>query len=262
MKILTKFTIPATIIGLCFAVAGQAGAQISTINSVDVTTRELNDVPGATLTSFNLYPSIILFGETGVSAPTGFANNDTWQFSSNGGTSAYQFQNNDYFYASMTLQLTGSPSTPRKEAGFVFNTASTGTIQFIVDTDAHEVVQFGGISFYSFSANNIVSYNSGNSINLGVQYFKAPDGNNAVEFFANGNASPITEFAPGAGIGNGSTLGGYFQIANDPLNPANSGSAVFQNISIGPAPEPSSFALLGMGIAVLGVVMLGRRSLV
>jgi hypothetical protein len=262
MKILAKFTIPAAIIGLCFATAGQADAQISTINSVDVTTRQLNDVPGATLTSFNLYPSVILFGETGVSAPTGFANNDAWQFSSNGGTSAYQFQNSDYFYASMTLQLTGTPSTPRKEAGFIFNTASVGTIQFIVDTDAHEVVQFGGISFYSFNANNIVSYNSGDTINLGLQYFKAPDGNNAVEFFANGNASPITEFAPGAGIGNGSTLGGYFQIANDPSNPANGGLAIFQKVGIGPAPEPSSFALLGMGIVVLGVVVVRRRSLV
>ena len=262
MKILTKFTIPAAIIGLCFATAGQADAQISTINSVDVTTRQLNDVPGATLTSFNLYPSVILFGETGVSAPTGFANNDAWQFSSDGGTSAYQFQNSDYFYASMTLQLTGTPSTPRKEAGFIFNTASVGTIQFIVDTDAHEVVQFGGISFYSFNANNIVSYNSGDTINLGLQYFKAPDGNNAVEFFANGNASPITEFAPGAGIGNGSTLGGYFQIANDPSNPANGGLAIFQKVGIGPAPEPSSFALLGMGIVVLGVAVLRRRSLV
>jgi PEP-CTERM motif len=260
MKSLNQFVIPAAIIGLCFAGAGQADAQISTINSVDVTTRQLNDVPGATLTSFNLYPSVVLFGETGVSgAPTAFANNDTWQFSNNGGTSAYQFQNSDYFYASMTLQLTGTPITPRKEAGFVFNTASAGTIQFIVDTDAHEVVQFGGISFYSFSANNIVSYNSGNTINLGLQYFKAPDGNNAVEFFANGNASPITEFAPGAGIGNGSTLGGYFQINNDPSNPANGGLAIFQNISIGPAPEPSSLALLGMGIAV---VVLRRRSLV
>ena len=262
MKILTKFTIPAAIIGLCFATAGQADAQISTINSVDVTTRQLNDVPGATLTSFNLYPSVILFGETGVSAPTGFANNDAWQFSSNGGTSAYQFQNSDYFYASMTLQLTGTPSTPRKEAGFIFNTASVGTIQFIVDTDAHEVVQFGGISFYSFNANNIVSYNSGDTINLGLQYFKAPDGNNALEFFANGNASPITEFAPGAGIGNGSMLGGYFQIANDPSNPANGGLAIFQKVGIGPAPEPSSFALLGMGIVVLGVAVVRRRSLV
>ena len=262
MKILTKFTIPAAIIGLCFAAAGQADAQISTINSVDVTTRELNDVPGATLTSFNLYPSVILFGETGVSAPTGFANNDTWQFSSDGGTSAYQFQNSDYFLRVHDPSVDRHSEHSTQGSRFYIQYSSVGTIQFIVDTDAHEVVQFGGISFYSFNANNIVSYNSGDTINLGLQYFKAPDGNNAVEFFANGNASPITEFAPGAGIGNGSTLGGYFQIANDPSNPAQWRVGRVPESRHWTGSEPSSLVLLGMGIAVLGVVVLRRRSLV
>ena len=259
MNCLNRSTFQAAIIGLCLAAASRADAQISGINSVFMNPRVFNDVPGATLTSFNLYPSLVLFGETGVSAPTGFANRDDWQFSSNGGTSAYQFQNNDYFYASMTLQLTGSPSSPRKEAGFMFNTANVGTLQFIVNTDGHEVVQFGGISFYSFSGNNIVNYNSGDTINLGLQYFQATDGNNALQFFANGISSPIFEFSPGGGIGNGSTLGGYLQIQNSSSNPANSGSAVFQNIHIGPAPEPTSLALLSLGMVTLGAVASRRR---
>jgi hypothetical protein len=251
MNFYKSLTIPVVIVSLCLGASFECRAQVSSINSAVVTTRVFNDVPGAVPTSFNLYPSIVLFGETGVSAPSGFANRDVWQFSNNGGASAYQFQNYDYFNASMTLQLTGSPATPRKEAGFIFSTASSGDIQFIVNTDGHEVVQFGGISSYSFSGNNIVSYNSGDTIKLGLDYLKAPDGNPALQFFANGNASPVFEFAPGSGIGNGSTLGGYFQIQNDSSNPGNSGLATFQNISIVPTPEPSKLALLATGLVTL-----------
>jgi hypothetical protein len=246
------------IISTCLGAFFECNAQVSSINSAFVSNRVFNNVPGAALTSFNLYPGIVLFGETGVSAPSGFANRDVWQFSNNGGVSAYQFQNTNYFDASMTLQLTGSPIAPRKEAGFLFSTANFGDIQFIVNTDGHEVVQFGGVSFYSFSANNIVSYNSGDTIKLEIDYFPALDGNNAIQFFANGNGSPIVEFAPGSGIGNGSTLGGYFQIVNDSANPSNGGSAVFGNISITPVPEPAVFALLGLG--VLPLVLRRRRS--
>jgi hypothetical protein len=157
--------------------------------------------------------------------------------------------------------LTGNPITPRKEAGFLFSTANEGDIQFIVNTDGHEVVQFGGISFYSFSGNNIVSYNSGDTIRLGLNYFLDGNGKNALQFFANGNASPVFEMGPSVGsgaldIGNGSTLGGYFQIANDPANPNNAGTALFQNISIESVPEPSSFVLLSAGILPL---LLRRR---
>ena len=184
MNIYKISTTPLVIVSLCFGLVFECHAQVSSINSAIVTTRVFNDVPGAALTSFNLYPSIVLFGETGVSAATGFANRDAWQFSNNGGASAYQFQNYDYFNASMTLQLTGNPITPRKEAGFLFSTANFGDIQFIVNTDGHEVVQFGGISFYSFSGNNIVSYNSGDTIKLGLDYLQAADGNPALQFFA------------------------------------------------------------------------------
>jgi hypothetical protein len=244
-------TIPMAIVSICLGALFECHGQISSINSAFVNNRVLNGVPGATLTSFNLYPSIVLFGESGVSAPSGSANRDVWQFSNNGGASAYQFQNTNYFDAAMTLQLTGSPVSPRKEAGFLLSTANFGDIQFIVNTDGHDVVQFGGISFYSFSSNNIVSYNSGDTIRLGIDYYPALDGNNAIQFFANGNASPIFEFAPGSGIGDGSTLGGFFQIENDSSNPANFGLATFQNITIIPIPEPSKLALLVTGMVTL-----------
>jgi hypothetical protein len=261
MTSLKCYKCSATLIGLCLVAASGAYAQVGTINSAIINPRVYNDVPGATLTTVALYPAVIGFDETHVSRTNGFANRDTWQFSNNGGTSAYQFQNNDYFNASMSVQLTGSPIGPRKEAGFLFSTANAGDIQFIVNTDGHEIVQFGGISFYSFNALPFaMTYNSGSFITLGLKYFlDTATGNNALQFFANGNASPVFDFsAPGVGIGNGSTLGGYFQIVNDPANPANAGTAVFQNISIVPAPvpEPSSLVLLSVGILPL---LLRRR---
>jgi hypothetical protein len=95
-----------------------------------------------------------------------------------------------------------------------------------------------------------------------MRYFKDGNGDNALQFFANGNASPVFDFTSSVGsgaldIGNGSTLGGYFQIINDPSNPSNGGSAVFRNIII--APEPSTLTFLGLGIVTLGGMAMRRR---
>src|ERR1035438_2529989 len=105
MTSLQRCAYSAAIIGLCFATASGTNAQVSTINSVVVTPRVFNDVPGATLNVDTIYqpypePSLISFTEQGVSAPTGNANRDSWQFSNNGGASAYHFANNDYFSVS------------------------------------------------------------------------------------------------------------------------------------------------------------------
>jgi hypothetical protein len=227
--------------------------QVSSINSVTVNPRVYNDVPGSSLTVVTNYPSNVSFTDQNVSAATGFANRHTWAFSSTSGQSSYQFQNNDFFHATMNLTLTGNPTSPRKEAGFLFST-TFGDIQFIVNTDGHEVVTFGGPSFFAFPS----TYNSGDTITLGIDYFLDNNGKRALMFSANGVNSPIQEFTnPEQGIING-TLGGYFQIVNDPNNPSNSGSAVFGNINISPVPEPSIFALGGLGM--LGLVIRRRRN--
>lgn len=244
----------AAFTGLVLAAANGAYGQISSINSVNVSPRVYNDVSGAIYTGITNYPSTVSFSEQNVSQATGFANRDMWHFSNNGGASPYVLQPTDYFHASFDLTLTGSPISPRKEAGFIFSTGSNGDVQFIVNTDGHEVVQFGGISFYSFSGNSQVSYTSGNKITLGMSYFLDGAGKNALQFFANSFSSPVFEFGPTVGsgaldIGTGSTLGGYFQIVNDTTgtNPNNSGTALFQNLSITTVPEPSALALLALG---------------
>ncbi len=250
------------VLGLASATA--ALAQISTISSAVISPRVFNDVPGATFTPVNNYPSLVSLSETGVSAPTGFANRDVWQYSNNG-TTPYMFAHNEYFTASFNLTLTDSADSPRKETGFLLSSTSVGDIQFIVNSDGHEVVQFGGSSFFSFNATYGLTYHSGQTINLSLTYTVDPiTGNNALLLAANGIYSPFLDFGPGYGngspdIGDGSTLGAYFQIVNDPANPNNSGTATFSNIAIGPAviPEPSGLAIMGLGM--LGLFSRLRR---
>lgn len=224
-----------------------------TINSAIIQPRVWNDIPGATLVTVSNYPTAISFTETGVSQATGFANRDWWRFSADGGSTAAGFNTNSYFQVSMTLSLTGTPATPRKEAGWVVSSSIGGDGQFIVNTDAHEVVAFGGaLPFYAFPA----TFDSGETITLGMTYFQQENGKNAIIYTANGVNSPALEFTNlELGVINGSTLGGYFQIVNDPANALNSGSATFANITFAAIPEPSSMALLGLGLAA----MLWRR---
>ncbi len=124
-----------------------------------------------------------------------------------------------------------------------------GDIQFIVNTDGHQVVQFVGISCYSFNTTDGLTYDSGDTITLDLSYFLNGSSQSALPFSANGIYSPVFEFDPGESIGDGSTLGGYFQIVNDAENPLNSGSAAFDNNQL--IPEPSVLALVGLGCATL-----------
>src|SRR5205823_5027703 len=151
--------------GLGFAVANGAFGQISTINSAVYTPRQYNDVPAATLTVVSNYPSLISFEEQNVSKPTGFANRDSWHFSNDSGATAYLFNNSDAFTITMTVTLTGNPISPRKEAGFVFNNPLNDGGEFIVNTDGHEFVAFGGfLPFYAFPRN----FNSGDTVTMGL----------------------------------------------------------------------------------------------
>lgn len=252
MSYLERCACVAAIIGLGLATTGGAHGQVTSINAATTSLREFNDIPTSTLTAVNTYPTLISFNDQNVSAATGFANRHVWRFSNNGGIAPYPFMNDDFFSVSMELTLTGSPIAPRKEAGFLFDTLG-GQGQFIVNTDAHEIVAFGGpLPFYAFPS----TYNSGDTITLGMTYFLDPNNQRAIIYSANGVQSPPQVFTNlEQGIIDGTKLGGYLQVVNDPTNATNSGSAVFGNISI--VPEPSGLAILGLG--VLSLTLRSRR---
>ncbi|MGH7994163.1 MAG: PEP-CTERM sorting domain-containing protein, partial [Limisphaerales bacterium] len=118
--------------------------------------------------------------------------------------------------------------------------------------NAGAVVQFGGPSYYPFSpaaggypgvGGSVPNYVNGTTINMTFIYTIDPGtGNNAFEYAVNGqfaaSAPGDNYFDLGGPVGGpGDFLGGYFQIA--------------------PTPEPSTFALLGLG--VLSMARLLRR---
>jgi hypothetical protein len=255
---------------IVLAVSTGAEGSVVSVNSAIMQWRVFDDVPAATVTEVNNYPSSISFEEQGVSSQTGFANRDVWYFSNNGRASAYQFQTNDYFNASFGVTLTGGRTGIDVEAGFLFSDPRGGfggDLQSIVNA-AGAVVEFGGPSYYPFSpaaggfpgaGGSVPSYVEGQTYIMELDYVIDPNtGQNAFQYSVNGQfaasspGNPYFDLSPGQFIGSaGDTLGGYFQIQNDPSNPTNSGTAIFTNISITAVPEPSVVAIISMGIPAL-----------
>jgi len=253
-----------------FALPTAGLAQISSINSAIIVPRVFNDVPGATGVYTNLYPGgPITLSESNVSG-SGFADRDDWYFSNNGGASPYQFQFNDYFHASFGVTLSGGTPGYDLEAGIrLVNSSGNigGDIQLPV-TNGGVVFQGGGPSYYPFSpaaggypgaGGTVPNYVEGETYTMGITYLVDPNTSlNAFEYSVNGAVAasspgdPYFDLQPGAGLGTANDyLGGYFQIGQDPNNPTQSGQAVFSNIHIGAVPEPTTFALLGLGIPYL-----------
>jgi hypothetical protein len=199
------------------------------INSALIHSRVYNDYPGATFTGVNNYPTLISLSEANVVGPSGFANRDDWRFSSDGGATDHLFGHTEYWSISASITLTGNPTTPRKEAGFRLDSSVGGDGLFILDTDAHEIVAFGGpLPFYSFGN----TFNSGNTVLMGMTYLNM-GGTNGIIYSANGVNSPFLPMTNlEQGVLDGSTLGGYLQV-------------------VGVVPEPSSVALLGVGALTL-----------
>jgi hypothetical protein len=234
MSNLKRYSCYAAIVGL--AAANGALAQISTINSANIHPRFFNDIPGASLTVVSNYPTLISFDYQNVSTTNNaFADRSLWYFSNNGGLSPYLFQHGDAFTITMDLTLSGGPTSPRKEAGIVFNNPLNDGGEFIVDSDGHEFVAFGGfLPFYAFPRN----FNLGDTVTMGLTIFTDSNGKQAIIYFARTATtclvSPPLEFSNlEQGVINNTAIGGYIAVVNSPTITTNNGQAAFQNIRIG-----------------------------
>jgi PEP-CTERM motif len=269
---------PSVAICAVLLTAVGAQAQISSINSayINPNSNFQPPIPGSVFTSSTsgnpqngTLSASLNEANVGSSGGNGYANQNQWYFSNNGGLSPYNLQVNDYFKASFTLQLTGGTSGLDMEGGFFYANPNNdispngGNIQILtVGQGGNAGVEFegGGPTFHLFAPNG--TYVNGTTITMGMNYVVDPNnGMNALQYSINGvyatglndgiydDINPIAAFSPG------DNLGGYLQIqTSGNTNSPNAGSAIFTDISITAVPEPAALALFFLGF----VTLLGR----
>lgn len=239
-----------------------------------VAPRVFNDFSNSTL-AITDEPTLVVFDEhnfTDDGIPGSFANRHDVLFSNDGGATAYQFTTDIGFTMSAVITLQAGTTSPRKEAGIRFNSNVTGDAQFLINSDAGEIVAFGGgAPFYSFSAGALPDYVPGTPLLMGITYSGDAATPRTIEYFI--DRTPET---PGGIESSGPLLwennengpvdfyaGYYAQIspanANDSLNVRIEGMA-FATVQ-SPVPEPGTLFLSAAGIGcLLGFRRSGRKN--
>jgi hypothetical protein len=162
------------IVCLCaiFSFSAAASAQFNGLTS---NPRVFNDYPNSTLTitNSNSIPGSVTIDDRNLTNATGNgANRHDVLLSKDHGATAYTFPTSEPFTISTNLRLTDGSNTPRKEAGIRINSPVTGDVLLIVNSDAGEIVSFGGgAQFHLFGNNgNSNGYTPGQTILLGMTY--------------------------------------------------------------------------------------------
>lgn len=249
----------AAVLGI--ALVGAARHAQAQINGVNVQPRVFNDFPDSNLTITNNYPSLVKIDDHFVSGNGNFANRHDALLSADHGATPFTFNNNQGFDVSADVTLTAGSNSPRKEAGIRVNSSVGGDGLFIVNTDAGEIVAFGGaLPFFKFGDNaGANGYTPGQTINMRMIYDAA---NHTITYDVTRNGSTQTS-GPLAftnlenGVIDGSNVGFYGQFSPNKTSASTDfGTASFQNIVATLVPEPTTLA--GLCVAV-GAVAIRRR---
>ena len=236
---------------------GAAHASVLDVNGMFVNERVFNDFPDSTLTVTNNFPSEVILDDRDATG-TGFANRHDAVASTDGGSTAATFGLGDGFRISADVTLDVSDLEPRKEAGLRVNSPVTGDALFIVNSDAGEIVAFGGgAPFHSFgSLGTGDGYTAGESLFMEMVYRPGNGDPGTVEY----------RIDRGAGIESSGQLnwdnleGGpvSYQLAFYVQGSVQDASmtGTFANIQI--VPEPGTALLLGAA-ALVGLVRPHRR---
>ncbi len=147
--------------------------------------RIFNDYPASTLTITNSNSNpgnVTIRDENMVNATGNGANRHDVTLSTDGGASPASFPITQGFTISTSVTLTNGSNTPRKEAGIRINSPVTGDALFIINSDAGEIVAFGG-PFYNFRGApfNEAAYAPGQTILMGMTY--TPGAPGTLEYF-------------------------------------------------------------------------------
>jgi hypothetical protein len=255
-------------LSLAAALCLTATAAQAQFNGIKVNPRVFNDYPNSTLTitNSNSIPGSLTIDDRNMTNATGTgANRHDGLLSADHGSTAFTFNPNQEWMIQANLTLTDLNNSPRKEAGIRINDPVTGDTLLIVNSDAGEIVAFGGGAPFHLFGNNAGGngYTPGNNILLGMHYRPGtPTTTGAtpatMEYFINRGSGVETTGPLAYSNLEGGPLsynvgvyaqGGSNNNANDFFH------AVFTNITASIVPEPSCLALLSLG----GLTMLRRR---
>ena len=219
----------------CAAVAGGAllallpnPVRATSFDGVFVVPRVFNDF-NSTLSVTNDYPTEVQFDESSfLSGEGSFANRHDALFSDDDGATPFAFQIGDSFNVRADVTLEVGSNTPRKEAGIRVNSPITGDVLFIVNSDAGEIVAFGGgAPFFLFGKNaDGNGYTPGQTIFMQMIYQPGSDPAvepGTVEYVINrGEGIETSGPLPFVNVENGPldfNVGIYAQSSpNDPVN--------------------------------------------
>jgi hypothetical protein len=265
MTLLQRCACSATVVGLCLGASVPGYAQ--TVNGYFTHPRVFNDNPGSTLNiapapPIGVNPATININDQYTGAFSG-ANRHDVLASTDGGATAHIFGIDDSFIFTTRLTLTDGFNSPRKEAGIRFNSPITGDMLFIVNSDAGEIVTFGG-PFHLFGNNSMTNgYTPGTSILLGVKEIGGGDGiggnPTTIEFFIDrGGGIETTGPLPWTDLEGGPLS---FEVGVYAQGGANANgdfvNALFSDTTFTLIPEPASFTVVGLGL--LGLLAIRRR---